>query len=203
MCQIGGKPQRWRGDVRISWRAAGLLFAVGYLIWMAPAAAEDRIALCHAGLIKLVPFAQHIKELRKHKRYEPADIDKLIAQQRKGGAEFFTSQIIVQEEQTGSGTFDLRLFHGLSDAASYRNVTAWACQADDYPIAYFVGFRVRKIENGTIFVTREKDVLNVIALKALDGKLDKKLKVQVFEGSKVLCEDLGKSCAAGIWYSRE
>jgi hypothetical protein len=55
----------------------------------------------------------------------------LIAQALKGGAEFFTSQIIVQEEQSGSGTFDLRLFHGLSTAASYRNVTAWACQADD------------------------------------------------------------------------
>ncbi len=97
----------------------------------------------------------------------------------------------------------MRLFHGLSDAASYRNVTAWACQADDYPIAYFVGFRVRKIENGTIFVTREKDVLNVIALKALDQKLEKKLKVQIFEGDKVLCPDLGKSCGSGIWYSRE
>ena len=189
--------------MQLSLRATGLLFAAAYLAWITPAAAEDRIALCHAGLIKLVPFAQHIKELRKHKRYEPADIDKLIAQARKGGAEFFTSQIIVQEEQTGSGTFDLRLFHGLSDAASYRNVTAWACQADDYPIAYFVGFRVRKIENGTIFVTREKDVLNVIALKALDQRLEKKLKVQIFEGDKVLCPDLGTSCHAGIWYSRE
>ena len=95
------------------------------------------------------------------------------------------------------------MFHGLSGAASYRNVTAWACRANDYPIAYFVGFRVRKIENGTIFVTREKDVLNVIALKALDQKLEKKLKVQIFEGDKVLCPDLGKSCGSGIWYSRE
>jgi hypothetical protein len=189
--------------VQIFLRAAGLLIAAAYLACMAPAAAEDRIALCHAGLIKLAPFAQHIKELRKQKRYEAADIDKLIAQARKGGAEFFTSQIIVQEEQTGSGTFDLRLFHGLSDAASYRNVTAWACQANDYPIAYFVGFRVRKIEDGTIFVTREKDVLNVIALKALDQKLENKLKVQIFEGDKVLCPDLGKSCGSGIWYSRE
>ena len=101
--------------MRTSWRAAGLLIAAVYLAWMAPAAAEDKIALCHAGLIKLAPFAQHIKELRKQKRYEAADIDKLIAQARKGGAEFFTSQIIVQEEQTGSGTFDLRLFHGLSE----------------------------------------------------------------------------------------
>ena len=60
--------------MQLSLRATGLLFAAAYLAWITPAAAEDRIALCHAGLIKLAPFAQHIKELRKHKRYEPADM---------------------------------------------------------------------------------------------------------------------------------
>jgi hypothetical protein len=30
-------------------------------------------------------------------------------------------------------------------------------------------FRVRKIEQGTIFVSREKDIVNVISLNALAG----------------------------------
>lgn len=37
----------------------------------------------------------------------------------------------------------------------------------DYPIVSFVGFRVRKVEDGAIYVSREKDIVNVISL-ALD-----------------------------------
>ncbi len=185
----------------LQWLLAATACAM-YLAWV-PAQAEDKIAFCHAGLVKLASFAQHIKALRKHRRYEPAQIDELIAKQRKGGADFFSSQVIVQEEQSGSGTFDLRLFHGLSTATDYRNVTAWDCQLDDYPVVYFVGFRVREVKDNTIFVTREKDIVNVISLKALDPKLDKHIKVQVFEGDKVLCRDLGAECEPGIFYSRE
>jgi len=163
------------------------------------AAAEDKILLCHAGLIELPSFAQHIASLRKAKRYSEEDIDQLVARNKKGGPAFFTSQIIVQENPSGSGTYDLRLTHGLSDA-TYRNVTEWACEADDYPIVYFVGFRVRKIENGTIYVSREKDIVNVISLKALDPELEKHLKVQIYDSDKILCEDIGERCNDDIYH---
>ena len=182
---------------------AAVVFLAGNPATVSPATAEQKIALCHAGLIKLAPFAKHLKTLRDAKRYEPADIDKLIANERKYGADFMTSQVIVQEEQSGSGTFDLRMFHGLWGAAEYRNVTAWTCVAEDYPVVYFVGFRVRQIVDDTIEVTREKDVVNVISLKSLDPKLDKKMRVKIFEGDKVLCSDIGKECEPGIFYSRE
>jgi hypothetical protein len=68
---------------------------------------------------------------------------------------------------------------------------------------YLIGFRVRKIENGTIFVSREKDIINVISLKALDPGLDKHIKVQLFEGTKVLCPDIATECDQGIFYRRE
>jgi hypothetical protein len=192
--------------MRISRLSTQLLMASQLWISMASTlacAAEHKIALCHAGLIKLAPFAQHIKALRAAKRYEPKDIDKLIAQVRKGGADFFSSQVIVQEEQSGSGTFDLRLYHGLSTAVDYRNITAWTCEHEDYPIVYFVGFRVRQIEDDTILLTREKDIVNVISLKALDPTLVKHVRVKIFDGDKVLCEDIGKGCDQGIFYSRE
>src|SRR5262245_60914886 len=113
----------------------------------APAtAAEQKIAFCHAGLVQLPSFARHIASMRKARRDTAEDIDRLIARNRKGGAAFFSSQIIVQESQSGSGTFDLRLSHGLIDA-TYRNITAWTCEPEDWPIVYFVGFRVRKIED--------------------------------------------------------
>jgi hypothetical protein len=168
----------------------------------ASSAAEDKIALCHSGLITLTSFSQHIEHLRGMTRYEPQDIDELVAMQRKGGAEFFSSQVIVQEEQSGSGTFDLRTMHGLNDAIDYHNVTAWTCRAEDYPIVYFIGFRVREIHEGTIFVSREKKVVNVISLKTIDADLEKHLKVKIFKGTKVLCQDLGTECAPGIFYDR-
>jgi hypothetical protein len=179
-----------------------LLFAAALAVSSA-AFADEKIAICHAGLIELTSFDQHIKNLRAARRYEAEEIDRLIAQQRKGGPDFFTSQIVIQEEQSGSGTFDLRLFHGIANAVKYRNVTAWACQAEDYPIVYFIGFRVRQIADGAIRVSREKDVVNVISLKALDAKLDERNKVTMFQGDKVLCQDIGKGCGPGIFYSRE
>src|ERR1017187_3673411 len=185
-----------------------LLFAAACVAWFptlvsSVAFADEKIALYHAGLIKLTSYVKHIKYLRGMKRYEPRDLDRLIQLRRKGGPEFFSSQIIVQEEQSGSGTFDLRVLHGLEDAIDYRNVTAWACRADDYPIVYFVGFRVRKIDNDTIFVSREKDIVNVISLRALDAKLEKHIKVQMFEGNKVLCRDIAAECDQNIFYDRE
>ena len=100
--------------------------------------------------------------------------------------------------------FVLRAVHGLSDAASYRNVTAWTCNApEDYPIVYFVGFRVRKIEDNTIFVSREPDVVNVISLHALDRKLDKPLAVKLEESKKLLCQNVNKGCEPGIFYDND
>jgi hypothetical protein len=183
-------------------RALLLAAAVAALVH-APAAAEQKIALCHAGLIKLGSFDAHLKAIREARRYEPEQINDLIKKHRKYGDEFFSSQIVVQEEMSGSGTFDLRMFHGLSHAADYRNVTAWDCQREDFPIVYFVGFRVREIEGDTIFVSREKDIVNVISLSALDAKLEKRLKVQIFKGDKVLCRDIGKECDPGIFYERQ
>ena len=180
-----------------------LLAAVVAALIHSPAVAEQKIAICHAGLIKLGDFDKHIKAIRDARRYEPEQIDDLIKKHRKYGDEFFSSQIIVQEELSGSGTFDLRMFHGLSHAADYRNVTAWDCQREDYPIVYFIGFRVREIEANTIFVSREKDIVNVIALNVLDTKLEKHLKVQLFKADKVLCRDIAKECDPAIFYERQ
>ena len=166
------------------------------------AAPAGTIALCHAGLVTLGSFDQLIREIRASKRDEPHDVDDLLARARKGGPQFFSSQIIIQEEQSGSGTFDLRRLHGLSSARSYRNVTAWACEAEDYPIAYFVGFRVMEIDNGTITVSREKDIVNVISLHALDPELKKHLQVKLKDSNEILCRDLGEGCIDRIYYDR-
>ena len=113
-----------------------------------------------------------------------------------------TKSTFIQEEQSGSGTFSLRLFHGLLNAKA-RNITAWACASEDYPIVYFVGYRVRAIESGTIEVSREKDIVNVISLKDLDPKLEKRLRVKIHQGTQVLCADLGTGCEERIFYERE
>jgi hypothetical protein len=182
----------------------GLLFAAAVTVSGSALAEGNKISICHAALVELASFDKHLNDIRAAKRYEPEQINGLIANRRKYGPDFFTSQIFIQEEQSGSTYFDLRMFHGLWGAAKYRNVADWDCVNDDYPIAYFVGFRVRDIgDDGSILVTREKDIVNVISLKALDPKLDKHTKVRIFKGDKVLCQDLGKGCEPGIFYDRE
>jgi hypothetical protein len=188
-----------------SWRIrlAGVTGLTALSLVAPPAASAGPIALCHAGLITLGSFDRLIKEMRGLNRDDPKDIDALVARARKGGPDFFSSQIIIQEEQSGSGTGDLRRTHGLSGAKSYRNVTAWTCEAADYPIVYFVGFRVREIADGTITVSREKDIVNVISLRALDPELNKHLRVKMQDSNEVLCRDLAEGCIDRIYYGRE
>jgi hypothetical protein len=61
---------------------------------------------------------------------------------------------------------------------------------------------VHKIENATISVSREKDIVNVISLHAIDPDLDKHLRVTLMGRDEVLCDDLGKACIDHIFYDR-
>src|SRR5436309_161574 len=176
------------------------------IIMLVPSAAfpeEKQIAICHAGLITLPSFEQHIADLHQAKRFDEGRIERLMARKRKGGPDFFTSQIIIQENISGSGTYDLRLFHGISGAhTKYRNVTGWGCQGDDYPIVYFVGFRVREIIDSQIQVSREKDIVNVISVKKLDPDFTQGTSVKLFDKEQVLCRDIGSGCIDSVLYDR-
>ncbi len=167
------------------------------------ATAADKIKYCTTGSIALGPFSQHIAELRKSNRSAKEGIDKLIADERNGGPEFFSSQVVIKEEQSGSGVFDLNLFQGFSDQQTkYRTTKKWNCQSDDYPVVYFVGFKVREIRDGAIFVSREKGMVNVISLKKVDPGLDKHTKVQDFGSHSILCDDISSGCNKGIFYGQ-
>jgi hypothetical protein len=168
----------------------------------APAAmAAGKIQYCATGKMTLGPFDAHIAEIRKANRYDPDEIDKLIADQKAGGPDFFTTQVVIKSEQSGSGDFDLHLFQGYSDPqATYRNATKWHCGHDDYPVAYFVGLKVKKARGGAIYVTHHKGTVNIISLKTIDPGLDKHTKVIDAQSHAVLCTDLAEGCVKTIFY---
>ena len=165
--------------------------------------AQQTIETCATGTITFGPFAQHIAEIRKANRYEPAEINKLIADQRAGGPDFFSTQVVIKEEQSGSGDFDLHLFQGFSDPqANYQSVEKWHCEHDDYPVAYFVGFKVSGISGGAILVSHQKETVNIISLKKIDPDLDKHTSVKDSASHAVLCRDIAKGCIKTIFYGR-
>src|SRR5580658_6533865 len=134
-----------------------LLALAGCALTSSSAMAADAIDFCAMGTMTMGPFDAHIAEIQKANRYEKADIDELIAEEKAGGPDFFSSQVVIKEEQSGSGDFDLHLFQGYSDPdAEYQPRMKWACSHDDYPVAYFVGFKVREIRDGAIYVSRAK-----------------------------------------------
>jgi ABC-type microcin C transport system permease subunit YejB len=168
-----------------------------------PAMAADTIDFCATGTMTMGPFDEHIAEIRKTNRYEKADIDELIAEQKAGGPDFFSTQVVVKEEQSGSGDFDLHLFQGFSDPQAKYNVTMeWRCKSADYPVAYFVGFKVRQITGQTILVSREKGAVNIISLKTIDPGLDKPTSVKDADNHAVLCADIATGCIKTIFYGR-
>jgi hypothetical protein len=186
-------------------RICVLIVVAGHIFALASqsALAVEQIKTCSYGWITLDSFKDHVAELRKSGRYTAADIDELINKERQGGPHFFSSQIVIKQEQSASGDFDLNLFQGFSDPlAKYRRLQAWACTADNYPIAYFVGFRVRAIRHGAIFVSRENGTVNVISLKHSDPDLDKQTSVKDFRSGAVLCQDIGTGCVNTIFYGR-
>lgn len=178
------------------------IFIAGYVLAVPTARAED-VGLCSAGTIVMGPFDEHIATIREANRYDKDDIDKLIADQKAGGPDFFSTQIVIKEEQSGSGTFDLNMFQGFSDPqVKYRSTVKWHCGHDDYPIAYFVGFKVMQIRGRTIFASRDKGTVNVISLKKIDPNLDKHTKVVDAQSRAVLCADVAESCVKTIFYGR-
>jgi hypothetical protein len=186
-------------------RSLPLIALAGCLFNLATqtAMAADAIPFCATGTMTMGPFDEHIAEIQKANRYEKADIDELIAEQKAGGPDFFSTQVVIKEEQSGSGDFDLHLFQGFSDPqAKYNVVEKWHCEHDDYPVAYFVGFKVKAISGGAILVTREKGTVNVISLKKIDPDLDKHTSVKDFKSHAVLCQDIAEGCIKTIFYGR-
>ncbi len=181
------------------------MLATAAIVAAIPSAAhaEGKFKICHGGTLKLLDFSDHIAELRKLKRYQPDTISDLIKAQRKGGAEFFSQQIAYQSEISGSGTYDLRTFHGLYDSKDYLNVTSWTCDKDDFPIAYFIGFRVEQAADGTIAVDRQKGVVNVVSLSGVSAKPDGPIKVKIAGTGKVICEDIATTCISEIFYDNQ
>jgi hypothetical protein len=173
---------------------------------LAPSArAADAIKFCTIGHMTFGSFADHIAFIKKAKRYDKDQIDDLIKQQKAGGPDFFSTQIAIKSEQSGSGDFDLHMFQGHSDPdTTYKADQDWACGHDDYPVAYFIGFKVEAVADHMITVSRSKGLVNVISLKAIDPALKAHTRVMEAGSSKVLCKDIDADsdpgCIPQIFY---
>ena len=181
------------------WLLAFILAGLGF----APAArADDAIKLCTAGHMTFGgTFAEHLAVIRKANRYDKKDIDDLIKQQKAGGPDFFSTQIVIKEEQSGSGDFDLHMFQGHSDPhTTYKADQDWSCSGDDYPVAYFIGFKVEAMGGNTIGVSRSKGLVNVISLKKIDPELKTPTRVEDSGSHAVLCKDIATGCVPQIFY---
>ena len=149
--------------------------------------------MCSSGTITLGSFKDHIREIRKSSRYGKAGIDDLVKRERQGGAEFF----FLADRHQGRA-IGLRRLRPQSlpetipiRTPNIRSVLKWNCNGSDYPVAYFVGFKVSEIRDGAIFVSRAKGIVNVISLKDLDPDLNKHHQVTVFDAAgAVLCDDI-------------
>ena len=175
---------------------AGVVFA--------PAAkADDGIKLCTAGHMTFGSFDAHIAFIKKANRYDKKDIDDLIKRQKAGGPDFFSTQVVVKEEQSGSGDFDLHMFQGHSDPhTTYKADQDWSCTGDDYPVAYFIGFKVESVADNTITVSRSKGLVNVISLKKVDPDLKQNTRVVESGSHTVLCNNIDSDpgCIPQIFY---
>jgi hypothetical protein len=95
-------------------RCLFILFLAGLVL--APSArAADAIKFCTIGHMTFGSFADHIAFIKKANRYDKKEIDDLIKRQKAGGPDFFSTQVVIKSEQSGSGDFDLHMFQGHSD----------------------------------------------------------------------------------------
>jgi hypothetical protein len=167
------------------------------------ARAADAIKFCTIGHMTFGSFADHIAFIKKANRYGKKEIDDLIKQQKAGGPDFFSTQVVIKSEQSGSGDFDLHMFQGHSDpGTTYKADQDWACGHDDYPVAYFIGFKVEAVADHAITVSRSKGLVNVISLKPIDPDLKAHTRVVEAGSNSVLCKDIDTDpgCLPQIFY---
>jgi hypothetical protein len=184
-----------------------LLFAFFFaaLAFAPPARAADAIKFCTVGHMTFGSFADHIAFIKNANRYDKKEIDDLIKQQKAGGPDFFSTQVVIKSEQSGSGDFDLHMFQGHSDpGTTYKSDQEWACGHDDYPVAYFIGFKVEAVADHAITVSRSKGLVNVISIKSIDPDLKAHTRVVETGGNNVLCKDIDSDsnpgCIPQIFY---
>jgi hypothetical protein len=184
-------------------RLFNLILAVFVL---APSArAADTIKFCTVGHMTFGSFAEHIGFIKKANRYDKGQIDDLIKRQKAGGPDFFSTQVVIKSEQSGSGDFDLHMFQGHSDpGTTYKSDQDWACGHDDYPVAYFIGFKVESVADHTITVSRSKGLVNVISLKSIDPDFKAHTRVAETGSNSTLCKDIDSDtdpgCIPQIFY---
>lgn len=177
-----------------------LLFALFFavLAFAPPAQAADAIKFCTIGHMTFGSFADHVAFIKKANRYDKKEIDDLIKQQKAGGPDFFSTQVVIKSEQSGSGDFDLHMFQGHSDpGTTFKPDQEWACGHDDYPVAYFIGFKVEAVADHAITVSRSKGLVNVISIKSIDPDLKAHTRVVEARGNNVLCKDIDSDSSPG------
>jgi hypothetical protein len=177
-----------------------LVFAVilASIVFVPAAQAADPIKFCTIGHMTFGSFADHIAVIKKANRYDKDQIDDLIKRQKAGGPDFFSTQVVIKSEQSGSGDFDLHMFQGHSDpGTTYKADQQWSCGHDDYPVAYFIGFKVETIADHTITVSPSKGLVNVISIKSIDPDLRAHTRVVEAGSNSVLCKDIDSDSAPG------
>src|SRR4029077_4283646 len=75
-----------------TWRVFPVIVALAFNLATQIAMAADTVDFCATGTMTMGPFDEHIAEIRKANRYEKADIEELIAEQKAGGPDFFSTQ---------------------------------------------------------------------------------------------------------------
>jgi hypothetical protein len=125
--------------------------------------------------------------LQRNPRYGPQIAEDFFNRAKDSGDDYLQFQVhYFAEYPGGSGWFDVVGLTGLAEAHQ-KQIRQWTC--DNYPILLMIGIEPRFIKNGTLYVSRNKNITTIISLSKL-SKVDKPLAMRLLRSNQLLCADL-------------
>jgi hypothetical protein len=132
---------------------------------------------------------EHRTWLSENKRYGLQIAAEFYSRAKNSGDDYLQYQVhYFPAYPGGSGWFDVAGITGLAESDS-KQVRSWTCDVWDHPFLLMIGIEARAVRNGTLYVSRKKNISTIISLSRL-SETNMPIAMRLKRSNRLVCADL-------------
>jgi hypothetical protein len=150
---------------------------------------NQAITYCSQATVEMPSADHHRSSLAENSRYGPEEATKVDELAARFGQRYLDYQLILHEELSASGWFDIEGQNGIQEA-KVSKISHWACNdgENDYPLLFMIGVQPESIRQGALYVSFKRGVYNIISLSSLRNA--KTIPVKLAASNELVCIDV-------------